>query len=99
VEQVNVKEWMFSTEGKADAKDATNQRVEPCKTRWGIREEDVVVQRGKATSTMGSKERQFAPLINVSLEELIPTDHFYRHLERTLDLTKPGFSPPQAAVD
>ena len=36
---------------------------------------------------MGSKERHFAPLINVSLEELVPTDHFYRHLERTLDLS------------
>ena len=36
---------------------------------------------------MGSKERHFAPLINGALEELIPADHFYRHLERTLDLT------------
>jgi transposase len=36
---------------------------------------------------MGSKQRQFAPLINVSLEDLVPADHFYRHLERTLDLS------------
>src|SRR5260221_6723544 len=36
---------------------------------------------------MGSKERHFAPLINVSLEKLVPQDHFYRHLERTLDLS------------
>jgi hypothetical protein len=36
---------------------------------------------------MGTKERSFAPLINVSLEELVPPDHFYRHLERTLDLS------------
>jgi transposase len=36
---------------------------------------------------MGSKERSFAPLIHVSLEELVPADHFYRHLERTLDLS------------
>src|SRR5260370_16411392 len=36
---------------------------------------------------MGTKERRFAPLINVSLEELVPQDHFYRHLERTLDLS------------
>jgi transposase len=36
---------------------------------------------------MGQKERRFAPLINVSLEELVPQDHFYRHLERTLDLS------------
>jgi hypothetical protein len=34
---------------------------------------------------MGRKERSFAPLINVSLEELVAQDHFYRHLERTLD--------------
>ena len=36
---------------------------------------------------MGTKERSFAPLINVSVEELVPQDHFYRHLERTLDLS------------
>ena len=36
---------------------------------------------------MGSKQRHFAPLINVSLEELVPADHFYRQLERTLDLS------------
>src|ERR1700693_478350 len=36
---------------------------------------------------MGSTQRHFAPLINVSLEELVPQDHFYRHLERTLDLS------------
>ena len=36
---------------------------------------------------MGTKERHFAPLINVSVEELVPQDHFYRYLERTLDLS------------
>ena len=36
---------------------------------------------------MGRKERHVAPLINVSLEELVPHDHFYRHVERTLDLS------------
>ncbi len=36
---------------------------------------------------MGKKERHFAPLIHVSVEELVPQDHFYRHLERTLDLS------------
>jgi transposase len=36
---------------------------------------------------MGSKERSFAQLVNVSLEDLVPADHFYRHLERTLDLS------------
>jgi hypothetical protein len=29
----------------------------------------------------------FAVCTNVSLEELVPPDHFYRHLERTLDLS------------
>jgi hypothetical protein len=36
---------------------------------------------------MGNKQRHFAPLIAVSLEDLVPHDHFYRHLERTLDLS------------
>src|SRR5712692_10574430 len=36
---------------------------------------------------MGMKERHFAPLVNVSLEDLVPHDHFYRHLERSLDLS------------
>ena len=36
---------------------------------------------------MGSKQRQFAPLVHVSLEELVPVDHFYRRLERSLDLS------------
>src|SRR5947209_6693812 len=36
---------------------------------------------------MGMKERSFATLVTVSLEDLVPADHFYRHLERTLDLS------------
>ncbi len=36
---------------------------------------------------MGSKERHFAPFSNVSLEELVPSDHFYRHLEQSLGLS------------
>ena len=35
---------------------------------------------------MGTKTRRCAPLPPVSLEDLVPSDHFYRHLERTLDL-------------
>src|SRR4051812_13363024 len=35
---------------------------------------------------MGTKTRGFAPLPPVSLNELVPPNHFYRHLERTLDL-------------
>lgn len=36
---------------------------------------------------MGTKMRTFAPQIKTSLEELVPQDHFYRHLERQLDLS------------
>jgi transposase len=36
---------------------------------------------------MGTKERQFAPLDQVTLEELVPANHFYRQVERTLDLS------------
>src|ERR671914_979220 len=35
---------------------------------------------------MGTKARAFAPLCNRSLENLVPADNFYRHLEATLDL-------------
>ena len=35
---------------------------------------------------MGTNARAFAPLPPVTLEDLVPPDHFYRHLERTLDL-------------
>ena len=36
---------------------------------------------------MGTKARIFQPVVNVSLEDLVPVDHFYRHVERTLDLS------------
>ena len=36
---------------------------------------------------MGSKERTLSPLTSVSLEGLVPADDFYRHLDRTLDLS------------
>ena len=35
---------------------------------------------------MGTKARDFAPLVAASVEALVPADHFYRQLERTLDL-------------
>jgi hypothetical protein len=35
---------------------------------------------------MGYKARAFAPIGRLTLEELVPRDHFYRHLERVLDL-------------
>jgi hypothetical protein len=34
-----------------------------------------------APSMMGIKERSFAPLENISLEDLVPKDNFYRRLE------------------
>jgi transposase len=36
---------------------------------------------------MGIKERAFAPLVNVTLDDLVPADRFYRHLEHRLDLS------------
>ena len=36
---------------------------------------------------LGTKVRIFAPLANLSLEHLVPQDHFYRQVERALDLT------------
>lgn len=36
---------------------------------------------------MGFKERAFAPLVVVSLEERVPQDHFYRQLHKVLDLS------------
>src|SRR3954470_10431318 len=36
---------------------------------------------------MGSKERAFGPLPPMTLEDLVPPTHFYRHLERSLDLS------------
>jgi hypothetical protein len=36
---------------------------------------------------MGTKIRNFAPLPDLSLEELVSMDNFYRRLEDTLDLS------------
>jgi transposase len=36
---------------------------------------------------LGTKIRAFAPLPNLSLEDLVPKDNFYRRLEATLDLS------------
>ena len=35
---------------------------------------------------MGTKIRSFAPLCNRSVDDLVPSDNFYRHLEAKLDL-------------
>jgi transposase len=36
---------------------------------------------------MGSKDCVFTPLVNVSWEQLVPANHFYRHLHKSLDLS------------
>jgi transposase len=36
---------------------------------------------------MGAKGRDFDTLDAFTLEDLVPDDHFYRHLEKSLDLT------------
>jgi transposase len=36
---------------------------------------------------MGTKVRSFHPHIHISLEDLVPRDSFYRHVEATLDLS------------
>jgi hypothetical protein len=37
---------------------------------------------------MGSKARLFAPVVVASLDELVPPTHFYRHLDRVVDLSQ-----------
>ncbi len=36
---------------------------------------------------LGTKIRAFAPLPNLSLEQLVPEDNFYRRLDASLDLS------------
>jgi transposase len=36
---------------------------------------------------MGTKARIFTPITAVSFEELVPANHFYRHLDRVVDLS------------
>ena len=48
-----------------------------------------------------AKERAFAPLCNLTVEDLVPADHFYRHVESKLDLAfvRPwGFAPQDVRV-
>ena len=49
------------------------------------RSSDRVALRG-GQAMMGTKARSFAPLCNRSIEDLVPADNFYRHLEAKLDL-------------
>ena len=43
--------------------------------------------RRRCTVMMGTKLRDFAPLPNLSLEELVPNDNFYRRLQGALGLS------------
>jgi transposase len=36
---------------------------------------------------MGTKARLLTPILALSLDELVPADHFYRHVDRMLDLS------------
>jgi len=36
---------------------------------------------------MGTKARLFTPIAVLSLDELLPANHFYRHLDRVVDLS------------
>src|SRR5947209_3088101 len=36
---------------------------------------------------LGTKERSFTPLTALSLDDLVPADHFYRRLHATLNLS------------
>jgi transposase len=51
-----------------------------------MKNEEVYVRKGN-TTMMGTKARTVAPLMNISLEDLVPQDHLYRHREQTLDLS------------
>jgi transposase len=39
---------------------------------------------------MGSKDRNYAPLVNVTSEQLVPAGHFYCHLHKSIDLAFVG---------
>src|SRR5215210_4597879 len=47
----------------------------------------LVFPAGGRTTMMGTKIRNFSPLPNLSLEELVPKDNFYRRLDAMLDLS------------
>src|SRR5215217_5427450 len=45
------------------------------------------MMRTRWMTVMGTKDRVFAALPPLTLEDLVPPDHFYRHLEQSLDLS------------
>src|SRR4028118_1215635 len=48
---------------------------------------DTCSRSRSGVAMMGRKVRLFRPLEQVCLEDLVPKDHFYRHVERKLDLS------------
>ena len=52
----------------------------------GVRLSSVSERKEDHHAMMGSKARIFTPISVISLDDLVPADHFYRHLDRTLDL-------------
>ena len=36
---------------------------------------------------MGFKQRDFRPVVDVSFDDLVPVDNFYRYLDSSLDLS------------
>jgi transposase len=53
----------------------------------GVSLSSVSERKGDDHAMMGSKARIFTPISVISLEDLVPADHFYRHLDRKLDLS------------
>lgn len=51
------------------------------------REGEVQGRRKGSKEMIGFKGRTFAPVVAVSLEDLVSQDHFYRHLQQALDLS------------
>src|SRR5262249_10979864 len=45
------------------------------------------LRKGGPTHMMGTKARVFTPITALSLDEVVPPDHFYRHLDRVPDLS------------
>jgi hypothetical protein len=49
--------------------------------------------RERGPPMMGQKVRLFTPVSALSLDELVPVDHCYRHMDRVLDLSFGGALP------
>jgi hypothetical protein len=74
--------------GRAATSAARRQR------RWPARP---VARRGRAAAMLGPPKARDLDLM--SLERLVPHDHFYRHVEATLDLNKEERLPGWPQID